>query len=135
MRSPGSERVSPNLPITCNMFSRPAIWMIGHRPSGETTHIDAAAARPPHFAASGNRHSVRVPRASTRNQVAHNRQYALPVTVVKSDGFEGVGRLEGLSVVLADRPRSSSLIPGSSFVVPSELRESAERLGFGWIVT
>ena len=82
-----------------------------------------------------NRHSVRAPRASTRNQVAHNRQYALPVTVVKSDGFEGVGRLEGLSVVLADRPRSSSLIPGSSFVVPSELRESAERLGFGWIVT
>ena len=57
------------------------------------------------------------------------------MTVVRSDGFEGVGRLEGLSVVLADRPLSSSLIPGSSFVVPSELRESAGRLGFGGIVS
>jgi hypothetical protein len=78
VRSPGSERVSPNLPITCNMFSRPAIWMIGHRPSGETTHIDAAAARPPHFAASGNRHSGRTAVAIRGIEVAHNRQYALP---------------------------------------------------------
>jgi len=38
-------------------------------------------------------------------------------------------------VVLADRPLSSSVIPGLSFVVPSELRESAGRLGFGGIVS